>query len=64
MSLHIWPVEELSQTKNKESVLKWTCVFNCSVSTSANDVVKPSAFAPLEIPTAPSEMLTVPPSEG
>ncbi len=35
-------------------------MFNCSESTSANDVVKPNAFAPLETPKmSPLEALMV-----
>ncbi len=58
MSLHIWPVVKLSQTKKTESLSKWIWVFNCSELTSAKDVVKPNAFAPLEMPKmSPSELL-------
>ena len=40
MSLQMWPVEELSQTKKMESVLNGTCVLSVSRSASAKDVVK------------------------
>ena len=35
MSLQMWPVEELSQTKNIESVLNGTCVLSVPRSASA-----------------------------
>ncbi len=75
MSLQMWPVVELSQTKKIESVSKWTCVFICSESTSAKNTANPCRFALLEMPeeyvwipeeTSPSEALKmlVSPSEA
>ncbi len=41
ISLQMWPVVELSQTKKTESVSKCICVLSCSVSISTNEAVNP-----------------------
>ena len=68
MSLQIWPVVELSQTKKTESVSKWIWVFSFSVSPSANEDVKPwrrsEVYDAVSSPSEDNEMQSATPSEG
>ena len=71
MSLQIWPVVELSQTKKTESVSKWIWVFNFSASPSAKKDVKPWRRSEFSVgydamlsPSEDNEMQLATPSEG